>query len=114
MAYIATFIASDREDWTETLSLVDTNGNAINLVSATIVLAVNDKTDNQRLLASTTNGKIIVPIINGNNQFTWTFDSSEIRNLLPDVYTIGLTIDISGVTQQLLTGTVEIYDGVVP
>lgn len=111
--YEATFVATNREDWIEDGALYDTNNAPIDLTSAGLTFAVNDRCGVQRLLATVGDGISLITC-DGNNEFEISFTSGTMRNLEPAVYNVGLTVTLNSVVTQLLVGTVEIIDGVVP
>lgn len=109
--YLTSIEASNRADWTVQVSATDADtGDAIDFTGASVTVAVKDETGCQRLLASTDNGKVTLPSI-GVIQFT--FDDSEMQGLCPATYLVGATYVLSGQTNQLFVGTVNVYDGVV-
>lgn len=109
--YLTNVEASNRADWTVQISATDFDtGDAIDFTGATVTVAVKDESGCQRLLATTDNGKVTLP---STGIIEFTFDDSEMRGLCPATYLVGAVYTLSGATNQLFVGTVNIYDGIV-
>jgi hypothetical protein len=104
---------SNREEWTDNCEVRDQNNVLVDLSSASIVLAVQDRqTKVHVLLASTDDGNITIP---GTGVFRWTFTETEMRGVdASRAYEIGCTLALNGTIHQLFIGTVNVLDGIVP
>lgn len=102
---------SNREDWIDQCEVLDQDDAAVDLTTATIVLAVrNSKTKAITLTASTANGSITL-VSTGIFQFAFTLNQT--RSLCAETYDVGCTINLNSVTQQFFIGTIAVLDGVV-
>lgn len=119
---------SNSADWIETIELVSADDDTpIDLTGCTITLQVWPQTNrgqgtglnyysgallnNSPLLeASTTNGKLTVPSA---GVIQWTFRVSEVSALQAGFYEVGLTIQKSPDTVQVLLGLLPIVNGAV-
>lgn len=111
--YEATFDpVSNRADWIGTLQLVndDTDEVITDLTGLAVLLEVNKRYCGPILSASLVNGKITDI---GGGTLQWRFTASEMSNLCPDTYDIGITMTRDGITEQELIGTLPIVNGIV-
>ena len=109
--YLITTEGSNRADWTLQISATDADtGEAIDFTGATISVAVRDEGGCWRLTATTDNGKVTLPSA-GVVQIAFTDD--DMRTLCPATYLMGAVYTIGGETNQLFTGSFNVYDGVV-
>lgn len=110
--YIISAEGSNRADWTLLVSATDADtGEAIDFTGASVTVAVKDENGCQRLLATTSNGKVTLPTANA-VQIAFTDD--DMKTLCAATYLIGAVYTISAETNQLFTGTFNVFDGVVP
>lgn len=100
---------STREDWIQAVDVVDENGDDVTITGATIRLAVRKKGDTAPSLTAEDGDGITI----STPTFTWSFDPDDMGGLCPGQYEVGVTIEISGETTQLIVGTVTIVDGIV-
>lgn len=101
---------SNDETWEQSVDVVDDTGADVTITGATIKLGVRAKGDDSTsLTASTDDGSITIVT----PRFTWTFAPSSMNSLDAGTYDVGLTIEISGTTTQLIIGTVAVVDGIV-
>lgn len=103
---------SNRETWSQAIKVVDEQGNDADISAATISVAIR-RTDSPpddavNLDASVGDGVTVVSPI-----FTFLFSETDMNGLDPGFHNVGITVTISGVTTQLIKGTVYIVDGVV-
>lgn len=102
---------SNRADWRVTIELTDDAGAFIDLTGAAIKLSARDKFGCPRLTGDETDGHIV---INGPGTFTFAFPASELTSICAGQYSVGITVKLaSGVTHQIIIGTVSVLDGVV-
>ena len=111
--YLANFgQISNRETWSQTIQVVDEDGNDADISDATISVAVRNRksfpNQAQDLEASVGDGVTV-----SSPNFTFQFEESDMDALDPGTYDVGITITISSFTTQLLKGTVHIVDGIV-
>jgi hypothetical protein len=110
MSYIANFDQSNKADWVISISATDADtGDAIDFTGASVSFQVNDDNCCQRLLATTGNSKITLP---DPNTLLVSFTDDEMKALCAGSYTCGAVYLLNGETNQLLVGTVSVYDGV--
>lgn len=110
MAYVANFSQSNQEDWK--FDVVATNadtGAAVDFSTATAILfAVADFDGCQRFTASLSSG-ITLPVT---GTIEVSIPKATMQNLCAGSYPIGMTYTMNGETDQILTGTLSVYDGV--
>jgi hypothetical protein len=114
---------SNRETWSQDIELTDGHtGAAINLTGAAIVVEIRAKRQSGdygipagtvALSATTVNGKITLPGGGTDGVLRWTFSATDMRGVCAGTYDVGATYTLSGVTTQILIGTVPILDGIV-
>ncbi|MCK1430908.1 hypothetical protein [Bradyrhizobium sp. 87] len=110
MAYVTNFDQSNKADWVTEISATDADtGDAIDFTGASVAFQVNDDQGCQRLLATTANGKITLPDV---NTLQVSFTDEEMKTLCSGSYACGAVYSLNGETNQLLVGTVSIYNGV--
>lgn len=108
MAYLTNFDQSNRADWIIDISATDADtGDAIDFTGASVQFAVYDENKCQKLVASIGSG-ITQP---STTVLEVAFTESQMNTLCPGSYNIGCVYQINGVTTQLLTGTVSVYEG---
>lgn len=110
MAYVANFSQSNQADFI--FDVVATNADtdaAVDFSTATAILfEVSDFDGCQRFTASLTSG-ITLPVT---GTIEVSIPASSMKNLCAGAYPIGMTYTMNGETDQILTGTVSVYDGV--
>lgn len=101
---------SNREDWEQSIDVVDENGADVDISAATITLAVRAKGSSSPTLTAEVGDGIVV----SSPRFTFTFDVEDMRVFSNSgQYDVGCVVTIGSVTTQLIVGTVNIVDGVV-
>lgn len=100
---------SNREDWEQGIDVVDENGDAVDISSAEITLAVRPQNSTTPSLTAEVGGGITI----SSPRFTFSFGNTDMRGLCPGQYDVGCVVTINDVTTQLIVGTVQIVDGVV-
>ena len=100
---------SNREDWIQSIDVVDENGGDVDISAAQITLAVRKRNDTVPALTATVGDGIAL----ASPRFTFTFDVGDMRALAAGTYDVGCVVTVSGTTTQLIVGTVAIVDGVV-
>jgi len=110
MAYITNFDQSNKADWVIQISATDADtGDAIDFTGASVAFQVNDDQGCQKLLATTANGNITLPDV---NTLLISFTDEEMKALCTGSYNCGAVYSLNGETNQLLIGSVSVYDGV--
>jgi len=110
MAYIANFSQSNQADWI--FDVVATNadtGDAVDFSAATaITFEVNDFDGCRRFVGALSSG-VTLPAI---GTIEVLVPKATMQNLCAGSYPIGMTYTMNGETDQILIGTVSVYDGV--
>jgi hypothetical protein len=102
---------SNREQWDNVTFVVDQDGTLYDLSTATIVVALRNRTSKHNMRTLGVGDGITVP---SPGIFIFTFTEDQMRDLDASfVYEIGCTIRLNGSTQQFFTGTVSVLDGIV-
>lgn len=104
---------SNRADWIETVELLndDTEEVITALAGMTAVVEVRSVNPSYCCLRGTTeDGHISV---NEYGIIQWHFTRSEMANLTAATYEIGFTVEIDGITEQEIIGSLPVLDGVV-
>lgn len=83
-------------------------GAAIDLSDAVITVIVKDDCGNQRLIASTANGKVTLP---DTDAFRISFTKSEMAGLAPCTYLLGLILELDSVEYQLILADFPVIEG---
>ena len=110
MAYIASFYESNQADWI--FDIVATNadtGEAIDFSTATILFEVTYADDCQHFTATFPSGGITQPVT---GTLEVIIPKDTMRNLCAGTYPLGMTYTMNGETDQLLTGSLTVYEGV--
>lgn len=107
--------ASNRADFNEPYGLDDAEtGDPIDeaiLSAASIVFEIADPVSKAILLSATSdNGLVTIPT---DGVMLVTFTRAQMTTLCPGTYNVGITITDDDETEQILAGTIPIYDGVV-
>lgn len=111
--YIGDFGASNRADFIKEFTVTDTDDVPVDLTDATFSFAISDLSGSV-LISGTEEDLISLIPADDNNVFGWSVPVARMRTLCPGQYNVGLTITLTLVTSQLFTGSVKVYDGVVP
>lgn len=102
---------SNREDWIFDLKFIDSeSGETVDFTGCTIEIVVRGNDRCVILSGSTDDGKITSPEL---GVAEITFLASQVHNICAGSYPVGITIEGSGETVQLFSGTVSVVDGVV-
>ena len=101
---------SNREAWTDTVSYAPADGSAIPALDE-VVVAISSPTCSPRTKKLST-GDITVDPVAGT--FTFVFSGTEMRQLRPGSYGVGMVVTIADTPVQLFSGVIEVLDGVVP
>ena len=104
---------SNREDWFETIELIndDTNEVIVDLTGVTAKVYVSDRIRRCRILSGTTeDGHIVIDQL---GVIQWHFTADEMRNICAGTYDIGFTVARDNIVQQELIGTLPVVDGVM-
>lgn len=109
MAFTTNFDQSNKADWIIDISATDADtGASIDFTGASVSFVVKDEQNCQKLSATIGSG-ITQP---STTVLEVAFTAAQMETLCEGSYKVGCVYQISGVTTQLLTGTVSIYDGV--
>jgi hypothetical protein len=109
MAFTTNFDQSNKADWIIQISATDAEtGDDIDFTGASILFVVKDENNCQRLSATIGSG-ITQP---SGTVLQIQFTPAQMETLCPGSYKVGCVFLLNGETDQLLTGTVSIYDGV--
>lgn len=109
MAFNTNFDQSNKADWIIQISATDSEtGVDIDFTGASVLFAVKDENNCQRLSASIGSGITLVSSTVLQIQFT----PAQVETLCPGSYKVGCVYQLNSEINQLLTGTVSIYDGV--
>jgi len=118
MAQVMFEPVSNRADWIDQVQLYDSNTNQpVDLTGASVVLAVVDPRSHlQMLLAQTADGSIVIPGSPAVGIFEFTFSAQQMRKFdAQRQYEVGCTVILpSGTVIQPFTGSVAVFDGLVP
>lgn len=101
---------SNRQTWTEAFDCVDDDGEDVTITGATIVFVVRKKGCTSASLTATDSDGITI----ATPRFTVVFSVDDVSALDPGTYDVGCTVEIAGVTEQFIIGTINILDGIVP
>lgn len=109
MAFTANFDQSNTADWTFDITATDADtGNAIDFTGASVKFEVKDENNCPRLTAIIGSG-ITQPV---GTTLTVLFAASLMECLCAGSYSIGCVYSLNGEVNQLLTGTVSVYNGI--
>ncbi len=112
--YLGKFGASNKAHWIEPWTVTDTDDEPIDLTDATFSMGIYDQQKTLVLSGSLDDGVFELVTADDNNEFKWTFSSTQMRGLCGGKYNIGLTITIDDVVTQVMTGELSVYEGYVP
>lgn len=102
--------AKTNRDWKTLFEFKDGDTDAlIDFTGALIEIAVEDKDQCQRLLATTINGKIT---ITGPGMFQLYIPASEMKMCAPGTYKVGGGYRLNGETIDLFEGTLTVMRGI--
>jgi hypothetical protein len=100
--------ATNAATFEETWSLLDENGEPIDLTGSTIIFNVQDPMGDVSVLRATSeDGSIVITP----EDFTVRFEVENMRGLTPKNYFVGLTVELFGDTTQLFEGTLQVLNG---
>ena len=109
MSFIPTFEQSNMADWTFDITATDADtGLDIDFTGASVLLVVKDQNNCKKLSAEIGDG-ITQP---APTTLEFKFPKSQMEGLCPGTYKVGCVYKINDEINQLLTGTIAIYDGV--
>jgi len=109
MAYIINFDQSNKADWTFDITAVDADtGLAIDFTGAAVTFVIKDENGCQRLSATIGSG-ITQPV---GTTLEFKFTAAQMETLCPGAYKHGAVYSLNGEINQLMSGTVSVYDGV--
>jgi len=109
MSFITNFEQSNMADWTLVITATDADtGLAIDFTGAEVLFVVRDECNTRRLSAEIGDG-ITQPVA---TTLEVKFAKTQMEALCPGTYKVGCVYQLNDETNQLLTGTVAIYDGV--
>lgn len=109
MAYNANFDQSNRADWAFDVTVTDADtGEAIDFTGASVSFVVKDKSGCTKLSATISDG-ITQPV---GATLSVLFTAEDMHCICAGSYNIGMIYELNDETNQILTGTVTIYDGV--
>lgn len=110
MSFNVNFDQSNRADWAFDITATDIDtGVAIVFTGATVSLMVRDENKCLRLTGSIGSGITLSDA----NTLSVLFTASQMAALCAGSYKVGAIYVLNGATNQIFTGDVSIYDGVV-
>ena len=99
---------TNAQTFEETWTLLDEDGEPIDLTGATIVFNVQDPASESTVLRATSDdGSIFIT----DTDFTVRFEVENMRGLTPKNYFVGLTIEIYGDTTRPFEGILQVVNG---
>ncbi|MBA2690075.1 MAG: hypothetical protein H0U63_04665 [Burkholderiales bacterium] len=108
MAYITSFDQSNAADWAFDVTATDAETNLpIDFTGATVAFAVKD-TNGAEVLSATVGDGITI----STTTISVLFDDGDMNDISPGAYKVGMIYRLNAETNQILTGTVTIYDGI--
>lgn len=109
MAYVSNFDASNTADFILQVSATDADtGVNIDFTGAAVSFVIQDDNGVSQLTASIGSG-ITQP---SSTVLQVQFTSAQMQTLQPGNYKVGCVYKINGETDQLLTGSLSVYDGI--
>lgn len=109
MAFTTSFDQSNKADWTFDITATDADtGDAIDFTGASVKFEVKDENNCPKLCATIGSG-ITQPL---GTTLEILFTAAQMECLCPGSYKVGCVYSLNGEINQLLTGTVSVYDGV--
>lgn len=110
MAFVTNFDQSNKADWAFDITATDADtGEAIDFTDAEVTFTVDDENGCQRLTASIGDGITLTDA----NTLSFLFTATQMNALCPGSYKVGAIYVLNDETNQILVGTVSVYDGVV-
>ncbi len=91
-------LVDEIDDTTTDLSLV---------ANLAIVVTIKDPCGYALATASIENGKVTVP----GPGFQWRFENTDLSNLCPGIYGLGVKVTIDGTITDLIDGTISVVEG---
>lgn len=108
MAFSTSFDQSNKADWAFDVTATDAEtGDAIDFTGAEVAFMVKDQCGTIRLSATVDDGITIAT-----TTLSVRFDNDDMSSICAGSYNIGMIYALNDETNQILTGTVTIYDGV--
>jgi hypothetical protein len=109
MSFVTSFDQSNTADWIIQISATDADtGVAIDFTGASVLFVVKDDNNCTKLSASIGSG-ITQP---SGTVLQIQFTPAQMETLCAGTYKIGCVYQVNGETDQLLVGSVSVYDGV--
>jgi hypothetical protein len=104
---------SNRETWQLIFEITDPDTNtAPDLTGATATLGLRpDEQSLCVLTGSTSDGHLTIDVVAGT--LTILFPDTEMKDLTPGEYDLGISITVDGQTHQFFAGTLPVIDGVI-
>jgi hypothetical protein len=110
MAFTVTMEASNTADLIFDVSAVDADTLvAIDFTGATVNFVAQDEKGYAWLNGTLANGYVTRP---SSTVFEFNFPDSLMQSMPKGTYKIGCVYQINGITSQLFTGTLSVYDGI--
>lgn len=108
MANAATFDQSNKADWAFDITATDADtGESIDFTGASIAFVAKDKSGNTVLSATVDDGITI-----STTTVSVRFAASDMSDVCPGSYNVGMIYELDDEINQIFTGTVTIYDGI--
>lgn len=108
MAFVTNFDQSNTADWTFDITATDdSTGVAIDFTGADVLFVVQDENGCEKFRASIGSG-ITQPV---GTTLEFKFTAAQMEILWPGSYKCGCVYSLNGEINQLLVGTVSVYDG---
>lgn len=108
MSYMARFEASNKADLIVDISATDEAGADINFTGADVAFAIRDANRCEKITLTVGSGITLIDPLTLELHFT----SDQMSTLFIGAYDIGGIMRLNGVTEQLLIGTLSVYDGI--
>lgn len=109
MAFTSNFDQSNKADWSFDITATDADtGLDIDFTGASVLFVVKDENNCQKLSASIGSG-ITQPV---GTTLEVKFTATQMETLCSGSYKVGCVYSLNGEINQLLIGTVSVYDGV--
>jgi hypothetical protein len=109
--YTGTLAAvSNQQDWVETGTIIDDDGEEVTLTDATFEMYICRQNDSKNavLTATNANGKITLPTA---TSFQWWFTQEDMNDLCAGTYDVFMRVTIDGVVEQIMSATVPVVEG---
>jgi hypothetical protein len=109
--YTGTLAAvSNQQDWVETGTIIDDDGEDVTLTDATFEMYICRQNDSKNavLTATNANGKITLPTA---TSFQWWFTQEDMNDLCAGTYDVFMRVTIDGIVEQIMSATVPVVEG---